>query len=244
MFLSRDEYEQRLPFVRRTAMRLARRVPASISVGDLVGSGFVGLVEALAHASPDTPEEDLDEYLSYRIRGAMLDYVRSCDDRTTEVWSESRRLTRAIGKLDRELGRAPSEDEIAAAMELSRAEYRNFLRSVAAIGQVPLEAVSLDPERDDDPLAEPDEDESSRPGITGALAEAIAFLPEELQHVLALHHQEGCTPLEIAMVLDLDEDRVIELQAEAVHRLRAGIAARREPRPTPTPSSPPRGETP
>lgn len=243
MFLSRDEYEHRLPFVRRTAMRLARRVPASISVGDLVGSGFVGLVEALAHASPDTPEEDLDEYLSYRIRGAMLDFVRSCDDRTQETWSQSRRLTRVIGKLDRELGRAPTEDEIASGMELSRVEYRNFLRSVAAIGQVPLEAVSLDPDRDDDPLGEPEEEES-RPELAGALAEAIAFLPEELQHILALHHQEGCTPLEIAMVLDLDEDRVIELQAEAVHRLRAGLSLRREPRPGSIPPSNTNGETP
>jgi RNA polymerase sigma factor for flagellar operon FliA len=243
MFLSRDEYEQRLPFVRRTAMRLARRVPASISVGDLVGSGFVGLVEALAHASPDTPEEDLDEYLSYRIRGAMLDFVRSCDDRTQETWSESRRLTRTIGKLERELGRAPNEDEIAAGMELSRAEYRSFLRSVAAVGQVPLEAVSLDPDRDDDPLAEPEEE--TRPELAGALAQAIAALPEALQNILALQHQEGCTPLEIAMVLDLDEERVTELQAEAVHRLRAGLSLRREPRlvSVPPPSNT-NGETP
>ena len=86
-----------MPFVRRTAMRIARRVPPSISVGDLVGSGFVGLVEALSQASPDTPEESLDEYLSYRIRGAMLDYVRSCDDRTQQVWSASRRLVRVLG---------------------------------------------------------------------------------------------------------------------------------------------------
>ena len=113
-----------------------------------------------------------------------------------------------------------------------------------AVGQVPLEAVSLDPERDDDPLVEPDVDDGNRPAITSALAEAIAFLPEELQHILALHHQEGCTPLEIAMVLDLDEDRVIELQAEAVHRLRAGLARRREARPSTAPTQPPRGETP
>lgn len=226
MFLSRAEYEQRLPFVRRTAMRLARRVPASISVGDLVGSGFVGLVEALSHASPDTPERDLDEYLRYRIRGAMLDFVRSSDDRTQEIWSQSRRLVRVIGKLDRELGRAPDEEEIAAAMELGRLEYRALLRAIASVGQVPLEAVSLDPERDDEVF----EGEESRPALDVILAEAIAFLPEAQQHVLALHHQEGCTPLEIAMVLDLEEERVVELHAEAVHRLRAGLETKREAR--------------
>lgn len=228
VILSRDEYEHRLPFVRRTAMRLARRVPASISVGDLVGSGFVGLVEALAHAAPDTPEEKLDEYLNYRIRGAMLDFVRSCDNRTQEVWSASRKLVRAIGKLDKELGRAPTEAEIAAAMSTTLVEYHSLLRAVADIGHVPLESVSLDPERDHAVLA--GEEEDDRPALDHALAEAIAWLPEVEQHILALHHQEGCTPLEIAMVLDLDEDRVVELHVEAVHRLRAGLERRGEGR--------------
>lgn len=227
VILSRDEYEHRLPFVRRTAMRLARRVPASISVGDLVGSGFVGLVEALAHAAPDTPEEKLDEYLHYRIRGAMLDFVRSCDDRTQEVWSASRKLVRAIAKLDRDLGRAPSEQEIAAALSITVVEYHSLLRAVADIGHVPLESVSLDPERDQVALAA---DEDDRPALDHALADAIAWLPEVEQRILALHHQEGCTPLEIAMVLDLDEDRVVELHVEAVHRLRAGIERRGESR--------------
>lgn len=223
MILTRREYEHRLPFVRRTAMRLARRVPSSISVGDLVGSGFVGLVDALANAAPDTPEEKLDEYVSYRIRGAMLDYVRSCDDKTQEIWSASRALVRAIAKLDRDLDRAAEEDEIAGAMSLSRAEYRATLRAIAEIGHVPLETVGLDPAHDED-AHEPTEAE--RPALDEALAEAIAWLPPRLQHILALHHQEGCTPLEIAMVLDLDEDRVVELHVEAVHRLRAAIERR------------------
>lgn len=204
-------------------MRIARRVPPCISVGDLVGSGFVGLVEALAQASPDTPEDVLDEYLSYRIRGAMLDYVRSCDDRTQDVWSASRRLVRVLVRLDRQLGRPAYEQEIADAMEMSRVDYRGLLRAIAEIGHIPLESVSLDPERDDASLTDDDED---RPALAEALAEAIAWLPELQQHILALHHQEGCSPLEIAMVLDLDEDRAIELHAEAVHRLRAVLENR------------------
>jgi RNA polymerase sigma factor FliA len=223
VILSRREYEDRLPFVRRTAMRLARKVPASISVGDLVGSGFVGLVDALANASPDTPEEALDAYVTYRIRGAMLDFVRAYDDGTQELWSASRMLARAIAKLDRELGRAPHEDEIAAALMLSRPEYHALLRAIASIGHVPLETLSLDPAHDDDPLAEPEE---GRPALDQALADAIAWLPLPLQHILALHHQEGLSPLEIAMVLDLDEERVIELHVEAVHRLRAALERR------------------
>jgi RNA polymerase sigma factor for flagellar operon FliA len=226
--LTRAEYEQRLPFVRSTAMRLARRVPPSISVGDLMGSGFVGLVEALATAAPDIPEEALDEYLSYRIRGAMLDYVRSCDDRTQDRWRDSRRLVRVIARLDTELGRAATEDEIAAGMDLSRGDYHALLRSIAALGHLPLESVSLDPEQDGDVLLS--DDGGPRPALDVALSEVIATLPLEQQHVLALHHQEGCSPLEIGMVLDLDETRVVELQAEAEHRLRAGLSIRGENR--------------
>jgi RNA polymerase sigma factor for flagellar operon FliA len=197
-------------------------------VGDLVGSGFVGLVEALAHASPDTSGEALDAYVSSRIRGAMLDYVRSCDDRTQEAWSSSRRLVRVLARLDRETGRPPTEEEIAKAMGLTRGDYRALLRAIAAIGHVPLESVSLDPERDEEALT--DENDEERPALDEALAEAIAWLPELQQHILALHHQEGCTPLEIAMVLDIDEERAVELHAEAVHRLRAVLENRGETR--------------
>ena len=112
-------------------------------------------------------------------------------------------------------------------MELTRDDYRALLRSIAAIGQVPLESVSLDPERDDESLAEAADD---RPALGEALARAIAALPEQEQHVLALHHQEGCSPLEIALVLDLDEERVTELHIEAVHRMRAALENRGDSR--------------
>jgi len=218
--LSWDEYDRFLPFVRRTAIRLARRVPCAVSVSDLEGSGFVGLIDALARSNPDAPAEERDAYLVYRIRGAMLDYASSLDERTQAAWAESRRLVRAIAALDRALGREPEEAEIAEAMGLDGEAYRGLLTTIDALGLCRIEILDLDPAEDDGAV------EAPGPPLDEQLAAAIAGLPEQLQLILALHHHEQCSAAEIAAVLDLDEPRVVELYAETIHRLRARIGRR------------------
>jgi RNA polymerase sigma factor for flagellar operon FliA len=222
--LSRDDYDRFLPFVRRTAMRMARRAPPAVSVGDLVGSGLVGLVDALAKAGPETSRDTRDAYLVYRIRGAMLDYVANADDRTRDACRASRRLVREIGRLVRALGRDPDEDEIAAAMDLGRDAYRALLATLDELGLARLEVTDLDPALDDAGAGPPSEGPSAPLDLE--LAAAVARLPEPLQLVLALRHQEQCNTAEIALVLDLDERRVVELHAEIIHRLRAALVAR------------------
>jgi RNA polymerase sigma factor for flagellar operon FliA len=219
--LSWDEYDRFLPFVRRTAIRLARRVPCDVSVSDLEGSGFVGLIDALSRSNPDAPAAERDAYLVYRIRGAMLDYASSLDARTQAAWAESRRLVRAIAALDRSLGREPEEAEIAEAMGLDGEAYRRLLTTIDALGLCRIEILDIDPAADDD--GAPDTD---CPPLDEQLAAAIAGLPQQLQLILALHHHEQCSAAEIAAVLDLDEPRVVELYAETIHRLRARIGRR------------------
>src|SRR5579859_5713081 len=111
--MNRDAYEQFLPLVRRTAMRLARRVPATITVSDLVGYGWIGLMEAYQRSSPDMPEEEFEAYALYRVRGAMLDYLRSLDPTTRDLRRASRQVARTIRDLTSALGRDPEEEEIA-----------------------------------------------------------------------------------------------------------------------------------
>ncbi len=110
--LTRDEHDRFLPLIRRTAMRLARRVPRTVNVADLVGYGWMGLLEAKKRA-PSMPTSEFEAYALYRVRGAMLDYLRTLDPATRAARGTSRRVARAIRDLTGELQRAPEEGEIA-----------------------------------------------------------------------------------------------------------------------------------
>src|SRR5215472_8069169 len=127
-------YQRFVPIVRRIAMRLARRVPSSITVADLVGYGWVGLMEAFQRVSKDMPEEEFQAYALYRVRGAMLDYLRSLDPATRDLRRGSRRVACAIRDLSRTLGREPEEVEIAEFLGMGLAPYRGLLAKIAAVG--------------------------------------------------------------------------------------------------------------
>ncbi len=221
--LTRADYERFLPMVRRIAMRLARRVPSHISIGDLISSGWVGLVEAFSRTEPSMPEEEFEAYASHRVRGAMLDYLRGLDPATRQARNASRRVARTIAELTRSLGRPPEEDEIADAMGLGLEDYRDLLNSISSAGMSRLEIVDLD---QIDALADrqeaPDELAEQRL-LADQVAEAIERLPIRLQQILALYYQENCTLREIGAVLQVSESRICQLHAEAMHRLRADI---------------------
>ena len=97
--LTREEYDRYMPVLRRMAMRFARNLPSSIAVSEIVGSGLVGLVNGLSDVDPEAAPQAAEDYLFYRIRGAMLDFVGSVDTRTQEVMAVSRRLARTIASL-------------------------------------------------------------------------------------------------------------------------------------------------
>jgi RNA polymerase sigma factor for flagellar operon FliA len=242
--LSVEQYERFAPLVRRAAMRFARQVSSSVEVSDIIGSGLVGLVDAVKRADPGAPQEQIDQYIWYRVRAAMLEYVRSFDARTRNLQAVSRRLTLAIKIQSKALGRAPAEAEIAAAMELEIPAYRRTLTALAGAGMTQLVDVDLDLDLAHDLDLDLDlelahdldaapaellvQDRAPAPraqpaATVDALAKAVHELPLLLQQILALQHQEDCTPGEIAEVLDLTEARVVQLHIEAIHRLRAGI---------------------
>lgn len=220
--LSAAEYEKYLPLVRRSAMRLARKVPAHITVADLVSYGWLGLVEAFQRADGTMSDEEFEAYASYRVRGAMLDFLRSLDPTTRSVRAISRNVTKAIAKLSQELGRAPEENEIAVAMGVSIDAYRQLLTRVGEHGMARLELLDVDQVD----LADGDEAADElvmKKNLLDAVTDAIGTLPPRLQQVLALYYQEECTMREIGAVLGVSEARVCQLHAEAIHRLRASV---------------------
>lgn len=219
---SRQDYDQYLPLVRRIAMRIGRKVPRCVSVEDLVSCGWVGLMEAFRRSDPDMPTNEFQAYASYRIRGAMLDHLRSLDPSSQQARVLSKRLAEAISRIHNRTGRAAEEDEIAAELDLTLDDYRDVLTRIQLAGMARLELLDIDSVDLDSPEDLPDEEAAQRE-LSDAVATAIERLPQRLQYLLALYYQEGCTLKEIGAILGVTESRVSQLHTETMHRLRADI---------------------
>lgn len=218
--LSREDYDRFAPLVRRIAMKMARRVPRHVTVNDLIGYGWMGLVEAFSRAHEGMPHNELEAYASYRIRGAMQDYLRELDPLTRDLRALSKRIAQACRDVTRDFGRAPEEAEIAARLGWTVDTYRETLHRVAEAGMAHLEVIDF--EQVAGHGASPEE-EVSRSMLKEAVADAIPSLPPRLQQVLALYYQSDCTLREIGDVLGVTEARACQLHSEAIHRLRAMV---------------------
>lgn len=220
----RAVYERYLPLVRRIAMRTVRRLPREISLDDIIGAGWVGLVEALPRAT-GMPHEEFEAYASYRVRGAILDYLRSLDPLTRKLRGASRHIEETIRTLTGRLGRSPEEAEIAAGLGLAIEPYRALLGQIAETDAVHLELTELTGAHTQD--AAPDAVVSQRQ-MVDRLAEGIDKLPEKHRVVVGLYYQEDCTLREIGQILGVTESRVCQIHSEAIHRLRASLSHSKE----------------
>jgi len=219
--LSRAEYERYLPLVRRTAMKLARRLPSHVTVADLISYGWVGLLDAFERASPDMDADEFEAYAVYRIRGAALDHLRSMDPASRAARALSRKVARAMSDLTNERGgKAPEEEQIAARLEMSVDEYRTALERLGRAGMDRLEMLDID-ELNVGGNEVPADESIGKKEMVGIVSAAIDALPERHKLVLALYYQEERTMREIGIVLEISESRVCQIHTEAIHRLRA-----------------------
>ena len=195
-------YERYMPIVRRIAMRMVRKLPREVALDDLLGAGWVGLAEALRRCGPDMPEHEIEAYASHRIRGAILDYLRSLDPMSRKMRNASRTITAAVRDLSLRLGRAPEEQEIANELGLPLEDYQDLLSQVSAAEVTQLELVDR-------------------------IADAVDYLPERLRLVVGLYYQDECSLKEIGAILGVTESRACQLHSEAIHRMRAHIEAKK-----------------
>lgn len=209
--------EEYLPLVRRIAMRAVRTLPSTVSLDDIISAGWVGLSEAYRRRTPDMTEDGFEAFASYRVRGAILDYLRSLDPLSRKLRGASRRITEAVADLTRRHGKQPEEQLIASELGLELEAYRELLREIGEAGLVRLDVDLIDPSSH-----EPSpEAQVLKKDLATRVADAIDGLPERLRTVLALYYQEECTLREIGEVLGVTESRACQLHSEAIHRIRA-----------------------
>jgi RNA polymerase sigma factor for flagellar operon FliA len=219
---------EHLPIVRFLARRIHERLPNHVDMEDLVSAGVVGLMDAFTKFDP-AKKVQFRSYAQFRIRGAILDSLRTLDWSPRELRRKGRAVEEAIRILTSRLGHPPGEAEIAAELELSLDEYQQLLGDLKG-----LEVGTLHVERNEDSGEEelayvpgrPDEDPlfcCLRGELKNRLSDAISRLPERERLVMTLYYYEEMTMREIGMVLRVVESRVSQIHSSAVVHLRAAL---------------------
>ncbi len=218
-----------LPLVRFVARRIHERLPQHVELEDLVSAGIVGLIDAF-NKFDKGKNVQFRSYAQFRIRGAILDSLRTLDWGSRELRRKGRSIEEATQKLTQQLNRRPSEGEVAAELCMALGQYQELLGELKS-----LEIGSLHEMRNEDSTEEelayvptaPEDDPLYRcmkNEMSSQLSAAIAELPERDARVLVLYYVEEMTQKEIGAVLGLVESRVSQIRSAAVNALRARLA--------------------
>ena len=210
--------------VKFVAGRLAAGLPRTVDTGDLVSAGVFGLMNAIDKFDPDNGAK-FETYAIPRIRGAILDGLRALDWVPRSVRSRSRSVQDAIASLEHELGRTPTDEEIAAELKITTEELEKWLADIAAGSVGPLDHVAMD----NTPMEHEAEMQPGKAMEDGELRDVmrgeISKLPEREQAILILYYEDGLTLAEIGDALGVTESRVSQIHTKAVLQLRSKLAA-------------------
>jgi RNA polymerase sigma factor for flagellar operon FliA len=219
---------EHLPIVRFLARRIHERLPQHVEIEDLVSAGVVGLMDAFAKFDPNKKVQ-FRSYAQFRIRGAILDSLRTLDWSPRELRRKGRAVEEAIRVLTARQGHAPGESDVAAELNVSLEEYQQLLGDLKG-----LEIGTLHMERNEDSGDEelayvpgnPEEDPLFRclkGELQERLTDAIQHLPDRERLVMTLYYYEEMTMREIGLALGVVESRVSQVHASAVVHLRAAL---------------------
>jgi RNA polymerase sigma factor FliA len=220
------------PLVKFVAGRVGASLPAHVDEQDLVSYGLLGLIGAIERFDPSR-EIKFETFAMARIRGAIIDELRSLDWVPRSVRTRARQIERAIATLEKELMRAPTDEEIAKKLGVSDGELDDSLLEISRSSVAALDEL-WSPSGGGDSIALIDtiEDEAGpdpelsleQTEVKEALAEAISDLPEREKLVVTLYYYEELTLREIGEVLGVTESRVSQLHTKAILRMKAHLA--------------------
>lgn len=223
--------EEYLPLVKSVAGRMARGFPKSVELSDLVSTGVIGLIEALSNYDPSRGVK-FETYAVPRIRGAILDELRSLDWVPRSTRAKSREIEKAMNRLENELGRIPSTRELAKSLKVSSEELFSALDDVSSTTMISLdELIYKEEDNRQVPRVETVEEVShdnilanlEKEELKAYIVAAISQLSEQERLVVALYYYEELTLKEIGEVMQISESRVSQIHTKAVLKLRGMI---------------------
>ena len=219
-----------MPLVYSIAKRMIGGLPAEASFEDLVSAGTVGLIHAIDNFDA-AYDAKLATYAAHRIRGAMLDSIRSSDWIPRRQRAHIKRLQTAVENVQKKVQRLNvTEQEIAAELGVNVEEYREMLVSLPVTRVVSIEETERDGQNRAELISDTESDLASvvleREQFLEFLATAVQRLDSEEQAVLSLYYQEGMGPQEIAQIMNLPVKRIYQLKAQSIVRLRASLQRR------------------
>lgn len=223
-----------LPLVRNVAGRMAINFPRSVELCDLINTGVIGLIEAFHNFDPDRGVK-FETYAVPRIRGAILDELRSLDWVPRSTRARAREIERALLEFENMEGRPPSDAELAEQLNITVEELQYSLEDVSKTALLSLDELIF---REEDnrqvPRIETVEDENAnttlkkleRSELQAFLVSAIDRLTEQEKLVIALYYYEELTLKEIGEVMKISESRVSQIHTKAVLKLRGMVRER------------------
>ena len=215
------------PFVKRIAYHMVGRLPASVSLEDLVQTGMIGLFEALKGYDM-SKGASFETYARIRIQGAMIDEVRRCNWMPRSVYKKSRQLSEAVAAIESEHGRDAKDSEIAEYLKISMDEYYRMVNDAAGCQLLSYEDITaiggckdeLESSESCNPYDNLQDDDFKQ-----SLAEKIANLPKREKMVMSLYYNDEFNLREIGEILGITEGRVCQIHSQALIRLRARMNA-------------------
>jgi RNA polymerase sigma factor FliA len=225
------------PLVKFIAGRMASSLPSHVDEADLVSYGLLGLIGAIERFELER-EIKFETFAVARVKGAIIDELRSLDWVPRSVRSRARDIERANAALEAELGRPPTDEEMASKLGIEVSDFNDALLEIANSSVLALDDLwtFADPEGGGgqisvldtirDPGAADPEAEAQTVELKDRLADAIESLPERERLVIALYYYENLTLREIGEVLGVTESRVSQLHTKAVLALRSRFQSR------------------
>jgi RNA polymerase sigma factor for flagellar operon FliA len=220
------------PLVKYVAGRVAVGLPQNVEQADLVSYGLFGLIDAIDKFEPERGFK-FETYAISRIKGNILDELRAIDWVPRSVRAKARQIENAYASLEAKLHRAPTEEEVADELDMTKDQLQTSLSKISFVGVVALDEFVGSSDRESGAtLGDTVAADVEGPGdifevqeMRGLLAEAINRLPEREKVVLTLYYYEGLTLAQIGEVIGVTESRVCQIHTNAILQLRSRMQA-------------------
>ena len=225
--------EEHLPMIRFVARKISAKLPPHIDYEDLVSNGLIGLVDAIEKYDPKRNNK-FKTYAEFRVRGAILDALRSQDWIPRSIRDKAKKIEKAKQVLEQKYSRAPEEKEIAEELNVSLESYHGLVTKTSKVSLISINDIAFFNKNDKNSILKILENENSslniinKKSIRRVIAKAIQELPEKQRVVLSLYYYEEYNLRKIGKILNVTESRVSQLHSKAIEKLKLKLSAQIE----------------